>query len=117
MVRTTDSALIREVILTQSVLYGEVPLYWAGVESAAGRCDVGPLMQLQPPFGLQWSILMCLLDLSCSFAFVQFPDIDTATRMKGRWDGKDIDGRSVSVQYAEDRGQRTPGSGGRGRGS
>ena len=58
-------------------------------------------------------VLFCIL-CCCSFAFVEFPDVDTATKMRGKWDGKDIDGRYVSVQYAEERGQRTPGSGGRG---
>ena len=54
------------------------------------------------------------------FGFIRFDDIDTATKALKQHNGITVDGQTIELRYAEDRGPpsggRGPPSGGRGRG-
>ena len=52
---------------------------------------------------------------SCRFGFVEFSDVESASKSRDMLQGKEIDGRNISVQFAQER-SNTLGSGGRGRG-
>ncbi|MEZ5397970.1 MAG: RNA-binding protein [Bryobacterales bacterium] len=53
---------------------------------------------------------------SRGFGFVTFADSDAASTAMSQMDGTDLDGRTIRVNEAEDRGPRGGGGGGGGRG-
>ena len=46
------------------------------------------------------------------FGFISFNDVKEATRAISDHDGTEVDGMTIALRYAEERGDRTPGGGG-----